>query len=329
MKKKIISAIIIATLAVSMTACGSSTEDSDSKNTEKMTECIEETWTETEYMEETNEEPKSENVITSMTPEEISDILSNITEETAELYGYCPMAYKSSSITDSDGNVIWTSEAEVNDAMYYYKDHILVIKGHGAAEYKWREISGFDYEKEIEVVIIDEGITMVEPYSFQDCYNLQYVHFPSTLGIIGENTFNGCSKLNNVTFPENILSISYSAFECCNSLTEVIIPDNASIGAHAFFNCNNLQMVKFPQGKKEYYKNGTSSIEPEIFAYCKNLREVILPDDLKFIHPSIFEGCYNIEKVTLNGIEYTDMQELNVYLYENQMGLEVTFPIKY
>lgn len=323
MKKKIVSAIIIATLAVSMTACGNTSENSDKKDSVETIESNEEVVTETEIATEADDS------VTSMTPEEIDNILSSITEETAELYGYCARTDGYTYIEDDNGNIIWKSEADVNDAKYYYKDHIMVIKGHGATEKKWQEIKGFDYEKEIEIVIIDEGITTIADCSFEDCYNLQYVHLPSTLGIIGSSAFKGCEKLNNVTFPDILFTIGHDAFYDCDSLTEVNLPDNAEILKHSFENCGNLQKVKLPQGITSYTSQ-TGFLGKGSFASCSKLSEVVLPDNLEYIHYSMFEWCYNIKKVTFNGVEYTDIQQLNMYLYENGLSsTEMTFPIKY
>ena len=308
MKKKIATILLGLTVVLSIVACG------NKDNSIEVEEGI--------IMEDSEE--MSTNSSINMTSEEISDILSNITEENAEFYGYCNITDECSMIDDDEGNIVFSSKADVNDAMYYYKDHILVIKGHGAASHEWREIKGFDYEKEIEVVIIDEGITMLEYASFRDCSNLKYVHFPSTLGIIQGELFSECKKLSNVTLPENLYGIYNRAFSGCSSLTEIDIPDTTLvIGDSAFSRCYSLQRVKLPRSVKTYYN---FSYGP--FQSCSNLSEVEIPDSLEYMSDNIFTYCTNIKKVKLGEIEFTDIQKLNIYLYDNQLSdSQMTFPI--
>jgi hypothetical protein len=53
----------------------------------------------------------------------------------------------------------------------------------------------------IESIVIEEGMTFIEPYAFLNCANLEVVSIPESVTIISEGIFSGCSSLRQVTVP--------------------------------------------------------------------------------------------------------------------------------
>ncbi len=101
--------------------------------------------------------------------------------------------------------------------------------------------------------------------------------------------------------PSHIVRIEEEGFRGCSELEEVIMPDGLySIGKHAFYGCKNLKSVTFG--------NRLNSIESGAFSDCENLKEISLPDSVDFIeHASV--QFHNIESITWNGKNYTDVEE--------------------
>ena len=203
MKKKIISAILIATLTVSMTACGGST---DSKRVAELEAQIEE-------LQQQLEEATASNF-----DSETQSLIDSINAETADCYGSCGP-----------------------DAMYYYKGGILVIKGTGEiVDDTWANRENKDYNLNINRVIVDEGITSIGPSMFgNDGYffiamDLYKVVLPSTLTNIGETAFSEWEELKDINIPDSVTTIGNGAFYDCNSLDSATVEKIKSINPSAF-----------------------------------------------------------------------------------------------
>lgn len=80
--------------------------------------------------------------------------------------------------------------------------------------------------------------------SFQNCYRLENVYFPSTITSINNRCFENCYYLKEITIPSSVTSIGTSAFYQCNSLQSIEIPSSVtSIGSSCFSYCNNLSTI--------------------------------------------------------------------------------------
>lgn len=76
----------------------------------------------------------------------------------------------------------------------------------------------FLYNKTIQSVYIEDGITT-----------------------IGDSTFHGCVNLQSITIPDSVTSIGIEAFKYCRNLQNLSIPDSVTkIGNEAFHGCDNL-----------------------------------------------------------------------------------------
>lgn len=113
---------------------------------------------------------------------------------------------------NGDGSVMakWTLE-----------DRTLAISGIGKMK-GWESNSEEDWHKQyeniIQKVIIENGVTN-----------------------IGDYAFNECSRLESTTIPEGVTSIGYDAFSRCSSLTNIDISSSVtSIRDSAFYECSNL-----------------------------------------------------------------------------------------
>ena len=115
-------------------------------------------------------------------------------------------------------------------AKWTLEDRTLTISGVGEMK-DWKSNSEEDwhntqYTIAIEKVIIENGVTN-----------------------IGDYAFNECSSLESTTIPEGVISIGYDAFSGCSSLTNIDIPSSVtSIGVWAFSGCSSLESIEIPEG---------------------------------------------------------------------------------
>lgn len=163
------------------------------------------------------------------------------------------------------------------------------------------------YKKDIQKIVVEDGITSIGDYAFYDLYNvkeavlgkdvisigtcgffycgkMETISLPESLEIVGDGAFWNCGSLKNVVLPKNVDTIGEEAFWCCSNLVSVTIPDGVtSIGASAFRQCDDLEKVVIPPS--------VQYIGDCIFADAESLVSVQLPEGLTSIPYYAFNGC--------------------------------------
>ena len=194
-------------------------------------------------------------------------------------------------LTLTDGNVLDAGEVSGAPAQ---------IEGtEGLAYHMRRSPTG---EETLEVVGI--GIA----YDLDIVIPATYRGIPVTA--IADNAFSGCSDLTSVKIGENVSSIGNGAFLGCTSLTSIKIPDGVtSIGDSAFYECSGLKgvyitnLAAWCRIEFEIYSNYVSS-NPLSYAhhlYLDNVevKDLIIPAEIKEIKQYAFYGCSGFESVTI------------------------------
>lgn len=116
-------------------------------------------------------------------------------------------------------------------------------------------------------ITLPDGMHILQSSLFAECTALEEVVMPSNLGIIGFNAFHGCSSLRKLDMPTNVWRVGARAFSGCAMLKGLIIPSGA-----------NLEKVLDDEGR-------------ELFAGCKEIRSLVLPETIKKIGDGMFRGC--------------------------------------
>lgn len=206
MRKKILSLMMIITMAVGVTACSGNTGSNDSER-------IAELESEIEDLEQQIKDAKrkasdnSASVVTNSFDSKTQSLIDSINADTAEYQGVCGA-----------------------DAKWYYKDNVLVIKGTGEiTDNPWKSdeynVDSRDkYSRRIfhiNWVIIDEGITAIydgaeTSSAFNNELDITKVVLPSTLQKIGSYAFCDCRSLSSINIPDGVTQIGIGAFSGCN-----------------------------------------------------------------------------------------------------------------
>ncbi len=186
--------------------------------------------------------------------------------------------------------------------------------------------SAFNECVDLESIDIPSGVTSIASWSFAYCSSLKSVSFPNDLAVIGNAAFIGCSSLKSVYIPSKVDTIGSLAFALCESLSSInvakdnktydsrngcnaiidskkdtllfgcgksIIPTGInSIATNAFYGSSLLSLV-IPQGVK--------TIFPTAFAYCRNLKDVIISSSVTSIRCLAFEGCSSLSRFFYDG----------------------------
>ena len=157
-----------------------------------------------------------------------------------------------------------------------------------------------------------KNVRTVELNAFLDCTSLQHLVLSDSLETIGVHAFDGCSAITDtVVFPESLVSLGDNAFagasgpnavavwkakHCISGakpmshFTKVVFGVNVEyIGSHLFCSAP-LDTVVLP--------NGVDTIEHRAFYGC-SLRYIELPQSLKYIGPSAFDGATSLTSLTV------------------------------
>lgn len=191
--------------------------------------------------------------------------------------------------------------------------------------------------RNLERVILPEGLTVISDTAFSGESELIMVHLPETLESIGSNAFFDCTALEEITIPESVTSIGKGAFEACIKLKKVNIPEKITeIPAGLFKDCSSLSEIKLPDNTlsigngafagtllKEIdlpdtltsigggafmntdisfvtFPDSLETLGGGVFMNCINLKEVTLPEKITAIDQTTFMNCSGLTKVVLN-----------------------------
>ena len=137
--------------------------------------------------------------------------------------------------------------------------------------------------KEITRLILEEGVTSIGGYAFNDCNKLAgNLTLPDGLTHIGQYSFQGCQGLTGIlTLPVSLTSIGERAFFECSGFTGLAISEGlTSIEKFTFAGCTGFTgNLILPEG--------LTSIEESAFLYCSG-DTLMLPESLRNIGPWAF-----------------------------------------
>ena len=180
---------------------------------------------------------------------------------------YCPDCDK----VLEKGYTYWIED---NLTWKLYEDGTLNISGKGAMkDYIYgNNKSPARLNLSVTSIVIEEGVTSIGDYAFENCDNLTSITIPGNVESIGEDAFYNCDNLTDVTLQDGVKSIGRSAFIWCNNLTNIVPPNSVtSIGYFAFKDCTSLTSIKIP--------SSVTSMDSKAFYNCSSLETISLDCD--------------------------------------------------
>ena len=180
---------------------------------------------------------------------------------------YCPDCDK----VLEKGYTYWIED---NLTWKLYEDGTLNISGKGAMkDYIYgNNKSPARLNLSVTSIVIEEGVTSIGDYAFENCDNLTSITIPGNVESIGESAFYNCDNLTDVTLQDGVKSIGRSAFIWCNNLTNIVLPNSVtSIGYFAFKDCTSLTSIKIP--------SSVTSMDSKAFYNCSSLETISLDCD--------------------------------------------------
>jgi|GEM_PF-1194290 len=175
------------------------------------------------------------------------------------------------------------------------RDNGFIMRGHTLLKYVGTSTD----------VKIPENVYIIGPYAFSGNKRIKSVFISKHISMISCGVFMNCKNLENIDFEENRvpLFICSDAFMACNKLKEITLPNMMKgIAPLAFSGCIGLEKITISKFPLINFSFGTpfDTIPYHAFLYCDNLKEVIIPNSIKYISSHAFYGCKSLESITVS-----------------------------
>lgn len=256
------------------------------------------------------------------------DVYAVYADETRKLLGSVDYDY---GVTVSDKNMFAYSEND-DGTVTITGGNIVTPKLEIPAELEGKKVSAigmnaFTGNNVITDLVIPEGVTTLNWYSFNTCENLETVTLPDSLEFIDSWAFERCSKLKTINVPANVTRINGGAFAQNSSMTSITCdPANKNYVSvnGVLFTKDMKELVAYPGGIQGGYTvpatvnhigdaafygalgldsvtilGNLDFIGFEAFAECSKLTDVAIRDGVNYVGYWAFRGCNGIKSLTV------------------------------
>ena len=186
---------------------------------------------------------------------------------------------------------------------------------------------------------IPDSVTKISQYAFESARNVKNMMIPSGVEEIGAAAFEAATALYPVQDLRNVKRLGAMAFADVKNLRMILLGENLQIYmGKAYQNTNQIiirsgiESLYLPDGTKTSYEvlNGCTGVKSVIFgkgmtlhrgdgAYCKELENIVLPEDLTEIPENFAKGCTSLKSIyipeTVTKIGENAFQDDTIVLY--------------
>ena len=182
----------------------------------------------------------------------------------------------------------------------------------------------------------DAAIEFIGSYAFTDCHSLAEFTIPESVQELGSNVFRNCKSLDNVIIPDHIyIDECAGLFYGCESLKTYQIPEMFILPDYFLYNCKSITEFEISEDIGEVYygvfygtgidtvelkagvyyeygafsgmpklknvtiEEGVTELYDEMFAFCKGLETIYIPDSVEYIGYMAFYECSSLREVRL------------------------------
>ena len=146
--------------------------------------------------------------------------------------------------------------------------------------------------KNLEKVVLHEGLEYIGYLAFRFCEKLSEIELPESINFVAPLVFSNCKSLTAIQIPQNLHFLSNGMFDACWNLREVKLHDGIEVLAKGAFNdCRALEYITLNEGLKE--------IGDGCFSTCVSLKEIDIPDTVTYIGEGTFMGCNSIKCIDI------------------------------
>lgn len=189
------------------------------------------------------------------------------------------------------------------------------------------ETEAFRDNESLAKVVFPNSLTQVAPAAFRDCINLKEAVVNERLEFIGSLAFAYCYKLESIELPESVTTIGASAFVSCESLERVVLPSKVKMVPSGgkirpfdgpFNGCSKL-LSAGPKGSGKDIEFTWDECIPMMAFFGLRLTEVDIPENISSIGSYAFRRGNKRHGYEYNGTDFVPVSDTE---------LVVTMPYK-
>ena len=157
-----------------------------------------------------------------------------------------------------------------------------------------KEVYGsFEYCTSLETVKLNEGLKNIDGSAFYGCDKLKTINIPSTVEDISDNAFGDTPSLDSITVASG--NDRYTSSDGVLYRSSYYYDDDDIRIDNKYYT-----LVKCPETRTAVTINSqTVNIGEDAFRYNKNIKSIVIPDNVEIIESYAFDSCTSLESVTL------------------------------
>ncbi len=176
-------------------------------------------------------------------------------------------------------------------------------------------------------------VTQIDSYAFRNCSRIVSVSLSPNIISIGTYAFYNCTALQGVYITDmsswcninfngsysNPLEYAHKLYLNNKLVTDLIIPaDITRIDFYAFYNCVDLVSITVEPNNAVYKSQNNCLIEKQTDRLVLGCKNSVVPDNVKSIGSSAFEGCKGLTSIEIpSGVDY-----IGFYAFANCVDLQ-------
>lgn len=146
--------------------------------------------------------------------------------------------------------------------------------------------------------VIPNNVTSIGEWAFCECNTLTNIMLPSSIKTIENNAIAYCSQLKSLTIPYNVAHIGDGAITGCCNLSSFSGKYSSVDKKCLIF---NGKIVAFAPAEITSYTVPDNVVEigDWAFAYCEDLREIVIGEGVRTIGRCAFRNCSALSKIIM------------------------------
>ena len=152
-------------------------------------------------------------------------------------------------------------------------------------------------DQEIKDLVIPNGVTIIEPNTFNRFKSIETVYIPESVDSIGDNAFLGCTDITKVTTHD---VVSWCGIHFGNTLitqneSYIYLSNPVCVSRNLYIGNEQLTELNIPEGVKE--------IGYSAFERCLGITRVTLPSTLRKVGADAFADCEDILTAKITSLQ--------------------------
>ncbi|NMA47019.1 MAG: leucine-rich repeat protein [Lentisphaerae bacterium] len=169
-------------------------------------------------------------------------------------------------------------------------------------------ITGYDNgpaDVVVPATIEDLPVVAIAAGAFQGLDPVTSVVLPDSVASVGENAFADCLNMQSMTFGRGVTELGEGALQNCPALASIVVPpENGAFvtdAAGVLFSRDFSALFRYPPANTGEYDipAAVCFIQPYAFDGCANLQKLSLPGNLRDIGGAAFRRCATLTTLTL------------------------------